>query len=318
VTMERIQRALEVSRLQRGAPADAAPNAVVVARVRPHRARKAAREAEVSPTRNEPAAALHETPVAGSEPAPVEVDATTALPPAREIVPPAISLPVYPLDAGHLRRRCVLLADDQGAAARAYRMLRAQLLQRVRSTNMRVFGVISAVSGEGKTLTAVNLALSLAAEPNQNVALIDFDLRHPSVAEKLGIFPAQGLETWLTGEQPVSSALCELRGVARLCVAPTLAPLDASSETLAGPRPRQLLDELKADDPRGLMILDLPPALLGDDVLTVAPLIDGFILVVTEGKTRREDVERVLELVGRSRIVGTLLNNSGDSEQRAY
>ena len=67
-----------------------------------------------------------------------------------------------------------------------------------------------------------------------------------------------------------------------------------------------------------LVIVDLPPALLNDDVLTVTPLVDGFILVITEGKTRREDVERVVELVGRDRIVGTVLNDSRDSEQRAY
>ena len=71
-------------------------------------------------------------------------------------------------------------------------------------------------------------------------------------------------------------------------------------------------------DGRRLLIVDLPPALLSDHVLTVSQLLDGFVLLVTEGMTLREDVERVFELLGRDRIVGTVLNRSSDSEQRAY
>jgi protein-tyrosine kinase len=272
--MERIQRALEISRLQRPAVGEAVLGAAAVPVARPGRA--------------EPPAA-------------------------------AANRPRHALDAAHLRTRRILPADHPGTAARAYRMLRAQLLQRARASRTRVFGVMSAVSGEGKTLTAINLALSLAAEPNQSVALVDFDLRNPSVAATLGITPEQGLETWLTAPTRAGSGIiCELDGVARLCVAPTLAPISASSETLAGPRARELIEELKAEDTGRLIIADLPPALLSDDVLTVAPLMDGFIFVITEGRTLREDVERVVELVGRERIVGAVLNHSAASELRAY
>jgi protein-tyrosine kinase len=272
--MERIQRALEISRLQRLPAAEPSPAA--------------------APTPLPPVRPWSEEP--------------TRVVPAHR----------YPIDPAQLRARCVLLADDPSAAARSYRMLRAQLLQRVRAHRLRIIGVISAVSGEGKTLTAINLSLSLAAEPNQSVVLVDLDLRHPSIADKLGIAAEWGLDTWLTQEGASTPMLCELEGIPRLVIAPTLAPLNASSETLASGRARSLFDELKAADPGQLIIVDLPPALLNDDVLTVAPLIDGFIFVVTEGKTRREDVERVLELVGRERIIGTVLNDSSDSEQRAY
>jgi Mrp family chromosome partitioning ATPase len=183
---------------------------------------------------------------------------------------------------------------------------------------MRVLGVVSAATGEGKTLTAVNLAISLAAEPNQSVALVDLDLRHPSVARTLGIAPDTGLETWLLARSPGAPPVCELEGVPRLQLVPTVAPVAGSSEALAGARTRLLFDQLRAHDDARLLIIDLPPALLSDDVLTIAPVIDGFLLVITEGRTRRDDVERVFELLGRKRVVGTLLNASSASEQRAY
>ena len=179
-------------------------------------------------------------------------------------------------------------------------------------------GIVSSASGEGKTLTAINLALSLAADPNQSVALIDLDLRRPSVAAALGLKPPLGLDTWLSGEHPVASVLYGLEGIDRLSLVPTVAPMVAASEALAGSRTRELIETVRSAESRRVLVVDLPPALLSDHVLTVAPLLDGFVLVVTEGQTLRDDVERVFELLGRDRIIGTVLNRSSDSEQRAY
>jgi len=228
------------------------------------------------------------------------------------------SLSTLAIDRARLRARKVVFPEDSSPAARAYRMLRAQVLHRVRSSGLGAIGIVSAASGEGKTLTAVNLALSLAADPNHSVTLIDLDLRRPAVAATLGLAPSLGLDSWLTAEHPLESVLYGLEGLERLSLVPTLAPLVAASEALAGDKARDLIETLRATERRRVLIADLPPALLSDHVLTVAPLLDGFVLVVTEGQTHREDVERVFELLGRDRIVGTVLNRSSDSEQRAY
>jgi len=227
-------------------------------------------------------------------------------------------LPKLTIDRARLRARRVVFPEDSSAAARAYRMLRAQVLHRVRSSGLGAIGIVSSASGEGKTITAVNLALSLAADPNHSVTLVDLDLRRPSVAATLGLTPPLGLDTWLTAEHPVASVHYGLEGIARLSVVPTVAPLLTASEALADSRARDLIDALRSMESRRLLIVDLPPALLTDHVLTVARLLDGFVLVVTEGQTRRDDVERVFELLGRDRIIGTVLNRSSDSEQRAY
>jgi Mrp family chromosome partitioning ATPase len=228
------------------------------------------------------------------------------------------SIARLPVDWAALKERRVISTSDSRPAAHAYRMLRTQILQRARANGLNILGVVSAVNAEGKTLTAINLALSLAAEPNQTVMLVDLDLRRPAVASTLGLGATRGLETWFGGDEPTKNVCYGIEGIERLYVLPTLAPVSGSSEILASLATRKLFTELKDRDPGRLLIVDLPPVLLSDDALMVAPLLDAVVLVVNERRTRREDVIRVVELLGNTRIVGTVLNRSSESELRAY
>jgi protein-tyrosine kinase len=223
-----------------------------------------------------------------------------------------------PVNWSELKEKRIISTHDTQPAGQAYRMLRTQVLQRARSHGLTTLGVVSAANGEGKTLTAVNLALSLAAEPNQTVLLLDLDLRRPAIARTLGLTAERGLESWFGGDEPTKNVCYGIEGIERFYVLPTLTPLAGSSEVLAGLATRRLFNELKGRDPGRLLIVDLPPVLLSDDALTVAPLLDGVVLVVNERRTRREDIVRVVELLGNTRIVGTVLNRSSESEQRAY
>ncbi len=228
------------------------------------------------------------------------------------------SIARLPVDWSACKEQRVVPTMDVRAAGHAYRMLRTQVLQRARAHGLGTLGVVSAINGEGKTLTAINLALSLAAEPNQSVVLLDLDLRRPAIARTLGLTVEQGLETWFAADVPTKNVCYGIEGVERLHVLPTLAPVTGSSEILAGLATRKLFNELKGRDPGRLLIVDLPPVLLSDDALTVAPLLDGVVLVVNERRTRREDVVRVIELLGNTRVVGTVLNRSSESEKRTY
>ncbi len=231
--------------------------------------------------------------------------------------PPAVAR-AQTLDRVALRERRVILPDEQDAAARAYRMLRSQVLRQARSQSLRMIGLASCVDGEGKTLTATNLALSIAAEPNQTVLLVDLDLRRPGVARLLGLEAHDGLEAWFEGRAAVSDLFVRLDGVPRMRVLPTFAPVPGSSEAVSDGRTRDLLAELKNRYNDRLVIIDLPPVLLADDALTLAPLLDGVLLVASEGRTRRDDITRMTELLGGVRILGTVLNISSDAEQRVY
>jgi protein-tyrosine kinase len=223
-----------------------------------------------------------------------------------------------PVDWTALKEQRVVATHDLQPAGHAYRMLRTQILQRSRAHGLATLGVVSATNGEGKTLTAINLALSLAAEPNQVVMLLDLDLRRPAVARTLGLNIERGLESWFGGDEPTKNVCYGLEGVERFFVLPTVRPMSGSSEVLAGLATRKLFNELKGRDPGRLLIVDLPPILLSDDALMVAPLLDGVVLVVNERRTRREDLVRVVELLGNTRIVGTVLNRASQAEQRAY
>lgn len=233
---------------------------------------------------------------------------TAPMEPARRLV----------VDWAALRENRIVDGSDSRPAAQAYRMLRTQVLQRARAHRLCTIGVVSAANGEGKTLTAINLALGLAAEPNQFVLLMDLDLKRPSVAQTLRLPVQTGLEAWFSGSARLEDLWCGLEGAERLFVMPTLLPVPDSSGALARLTTTRMIQDLKERDPGRLMIIDLPPVLLSDDAITLAPHLDAVVLVVTEGRTRREDVSRVLELLGDTRVIGTVLNQSTESERRAY
>jgi Mrp family chromosome partitioning ATPase len=300
--MDRIQRALDLSRRQRaGLAAAGVPLIERAELVRPEPPPAAPPPADSGWPAPEPATGESRT-IESREDTPLWTEPLERL----------------RLDRSQLIHRRIVLGSDRGPAARAYRMLRAQVLQRVRTSGCRTIAIVSAVAGEGKTITAINLALSLAAEPNQNVALVDLDFRRPGVARTLGVAPRRGLDSWLGDDSPVTAVTYEIEGIDRLHLIPTLEPVVASSEALAGRRVRELMTRLRTRSDSQIVIVDQGPALLSDDVLTLAPLVDGYILVITESRTRRDDIGRVFELLGKQRLIGTVLNGSSDSEQRAY
>lgn len=240
----------------------------------------------------------------------------TAAPPRAEV--PPVELRRVTLDRAQLESRHVVFPDEQNAAASAYRMLRSQLLLRLRGTRERIIGIVSATDGEGKTLTATNLALSLAADPNYTVLLVDLDLRNPGVAPLLGIEAPRGVESWIEFGSGLDEVCCRVEGLERLLVLPAMRALRNSSDLLAGPRTQQMLDELTGQHSDRILIIDLPPALLANDLLTVSPLLDGVLLVASEGRTQRDDLARLRELLAPVRVLGTILNNASRSEHRAY
>jgi protein-tyrosine kinase len=215
---------------------------------------------------------------------------------------------LYP---GWLKQHRIIAGDAQNEASKAYKVLRTQVSQRMRQHGWRTLGVTSPQQGEGKTLTAINLSISLALEKNQTVLLVDANLSQPSIHTYLGIDVDLGLREHLLEGAPVQKILVHPK-IQGLVILPGSVPLTTSSEALSSRPMLQLVQELKRRYPMRWVIFDLPPVLVSDDVLAFAPYIDAMLLVAEEGRTLRPELSRAADLVKSSNqnLIGTVLNNS--------
>jgi protein-tyrosine kinase len=218
----------------------------------------------------------------------------------------------FSASADLLEANRIVSVQSPGAAAAAFRMLRTQVLQRMMENGWRSLAIFSPCRDEGKTTTAINLAISLANDHLHTVLLVDFDLRRPSVATKLGISPRKGADDLLRGEAEVEDCLYHPDAFDRLVVLPARSAMHHSSEALAGRRGRELVAEMRSRYPDRIVLFDLPPILEADDALAFAPLIECGLMVVAEGFTSRKDLLRSMELLHRTPIVGTVLNRAAD------
>lgn len=231
-----------------------------------------------------------------------------ALVPAEIAYTQTRTVSLYP---GWLRQNRVITGDTRDDYAKAYKVLRTQVSQRMRSQGWRTLAVTSPGPREGKTVTAINLAISLALESTHTVLLVDADLHQPSVHTYLGFDVEFGLRDYLQEAVPIEDILVHPE-IRRLVVLPGGAPLTNSSEMLSSPMMLRLVQELKRRYPSRLVIFDLPPVLMTDDVLAFAPYLDASLLVIEEGKTQREEAARAAELLqaANQNLIGTVLNRA--------
>lgn len=211
-----------------------------------------------------------------------------------------------------LRKNRVLVGTENLEVRGAYNILRTQVLQRMTAKRWNALAVTSPGPGQGKTLTAVNLAISLARGPHCTILLADFDLRSPTVHRYFGLAPACGISDYLLYDTPLPEILIN-PSIERLVLLPGREPLFNSSEMLAAPKTERLVSELKTRYPSRLVLFDLPPVLSSDDALAFMPYADAVLLVVQEGTTTRDELQRALGLLQSSPIIGTVLNKSEDA-----
>jgi capsular exopolysaccharide synthesis family protein len=213
-----------------------------------------------------------------------------------------------------MERNKILPAIDDRGAITAYKMLRTRVLQRMRSNDWHTLIVTGAGPGEGKTLTACNLAVSISNDVNQSVILVDLDLQRPSLASYFGLHINASVGDYLTGNAGMDDIVYTPAGMERIVIIPNRNAVPNSSELLASPRMRDLLDWLKKQGPETITIFDMPPVLACDDVLAFSPYADAILLVVAEGQTERSAVARTMEMIGDRNLLGVVLNQSREQE----
>lgn len=212
-----------------------------------------------------------------------------------------------------LRRSRVVLPGAEDAAAHAYKMLRTQVLQFLRRHGFASLAVVSPATDDGRTLTAINLALAVADDLDHTALLVDMDLRQPSVHRHFGMEPERGVGDCLRRTAEIADVLLRPEPYPKLVLLPAVTAEPQSSELLSGDSARQLTTEVRERYPNRIVIYDLPPLLTTADAMAFLPCVEAALLVVCEGRTRREDVSRCAELLRGTPLVGTVLNGSRDA-----
>lgn len=212
----------------------------------------------------------------------------------------------------------ILPPGASGPHGAPYKMLRTQVLRRLDQLGANSLGVMSAQPAEGKTLTAINLAIAIAADPARTVLLVDFDLRNPNIAQRFGHEPSVGVDDCLRQRRPVQEAMFKVAGYERLTILPARERNEYSSELLMAPATGDVVAEMRARYANRVIIFDVPPVLQADDALALARYMQAGLLVIGEGKTPRDEVARTFQLLHDLPFVGTVLNGSRAPTRTPY
>lgn len=211
------------------------------------------------------------------------------------------------LDPGYIAQNRCLAYLDNVPEAEAYRVLRTKVLQRTQPSGSNTIMVTSALSGEGKTTTAINIAFTIAREFQHTVLLVDGDLKKQSIHKYLGYTGEKGLIDYLVDGSPVSE-LIAWPGIEKITLMSGGRSFHESAEILGSPRMKELISEMKGRYPERYILFDVPSILTGADVLTFASLVDWVIVVVQAGKTSMDDVKKAVQFLPKDKILGFVLN----------
>lgn len=187
-----------------------------------------------------------------------------------------------------------------------------------RSHNANLIMVTSAVAGEGKSFTALNLAMSMAMELDTTVLLVDADVAHPVVLETLGLPSSKGLMNVLTDQRLDLSSVILRTNIEKLSVLPAGTPHPRATEFLASDGMTQLVDEMAARYPDRIIVFDSPPLLLTTESPVLATHMGQIVLVIEAERTTEATLMQALAKIEMCPIVMTLLNKASVSSVGSY
>lgn len=224
---------------------------------------------------------------------------------------------VVELDESLLDKNRVIAHHKTHPASWAFDVLRTQVLQQMDENGWRTLAITSPTMESGKTLMAINLAMSIAHQADRTALLVDFDLRRPNVANFLGLHRQVSLNDVLAGSANVSEAMVN-PGLPKLVVLPTNRPVPKASEVLSSPKVGELITELRERYDDRIVLIDLPPVLAADDVMAILPRVDCVLMVVASGQSSEKEIEESMARLGKANLLGVVLNKDRTPTSNAY
>lgn len=224
---------------------------------------------------------------------------------------------VVKLNPGHLEKNRVIAMNKTDLNSVSFDLLRTQVLQKMEEHGWRTLAVISPTPECGKTVVAINLAISIAHYTGKTAMLVDFDLRKPKVSEYLGLPGGTSLNEVLEGNADSSEAFVN-PGIPKLVVVPTARPVRKSAEVLASSRVKHLVADLRERYKERIVIFDLPPILNVDDAIAVLPNVDCALMVVGNGMVTKNEMEDSLRHLRSTTLLGVVLNKADVSPRNFY
>lgn len=225
----------------------------------------------------------------------------------RVIGPVWEALPSFEPDSDLMERHRIVTFADTDPAHATFDMLRTKVLRMMRQNGWMSLGVTSPTAGCGKSMTCLNLAFSLAHQPDLRTVLVDLDLRRPALARELGLDVAQSMAGVLQGTRSVAENF--VRYGENLAIGTNAAPVRNSSELLLNAATAQGVASLKAAFAPDVLLYDLPPMLMSDDAMAFLPHLDCVLLVAGAGKSSLDDVEACEhDLSEQTNLLGVTLN----------
>ncbi len=212
------------------------------------------------------------------------------------------------------RERLATEAERDPALVEQFRRLAATLHHAHQNNGLRSVMITSAQPGDGKTLTAVNLAIVLSESYHYRVLLVDADLRRPSIPNVVELMDGSGLSEVLRAPQDQKLALVPMTPT--LTLLPAGQPTANSIEALTSPRMRRILEE--AQHRFDWVILDAPPVGPAADAHLLTQMVGGVLFVIRAGQTPAPDVEAAIKAIGREQIIGVVLNGAVDVLDHEY
>jgi protein-tyrosine kinase len=221
------------------------------------------------------------------------------------------------LDCAHLQSNRIISFDGADPRSHPYNVLRTQLLQTMALNQWKILGVTSATPGCGKTVTAANLAFSVARQPDQSVALVDLDFQKPEIAGSIGLPRTDGgLANVIQGHAKLGIVPVSVRvGNVRLDVLPTT-KLEVSSDLMASRATANLLQVLRTN--YKTVIVDLPPLLYNDNVIALLPQLDCVLLVAAVGVSKRAEIEKCIRHMRSNQLIRLVLNMANEPTEVPY